>query len=202
MTTAEPRASHHHGNLKEALVAYTIAAADRGALAELSLRKAARDLGVSPGAAYRHFPDKDALMRLVAERGFDALAQGFEAAIPYAAPARDAADARRRFVALATAYADFARSRKELWRLMFGPLGLGPARRDHRPSTYDWLAKSLEELAGFGLIAPPGAEERFFAWTVIHGLSDLQGAPAIAAQPRARLIEAQCARVIAALRTA
>lgn len=194
-----PRDAHHHGNLKEALILYTLSAADCGALADLSLRDAARELGVSPGAAYRHFPDKEALLRAVAQRGFDALAEAFEAVLPFASGARDAGEARTRFLALATTYVGFAHRRKDLWRLMFGPLGGGARPTVNRPSTYDWLGKCLGELEGFGLIAPFRPEHQFFAWSSIHGLSDLQASPAIAGRPTQNMIKCQCSLIIAAL---
>ena len=193
------RDTHHHGNLKEALVEYAIGAADRGRMTDLSLRQAARDLGVSPGAAYRHFPDKDALLETVAQRGFDALAESFENVLPFDSQARDADEARRRFVALAQAYAEFALNRTELWRLMFGPLGLASGRISDRPSTYQWLTKALEELAEHGVIIPPQADHTFFAWSVVHGLSDLQHTPAIAGQSLESMVERQCRLILAAL---
>ncbi len=202
MTETKPRNAHHHGNLREALVTYTLSAADYGTLSDLSVRKAARDLGVSPGAAYRHFPDKEALLRSVAMRGFDALADAFETTVPFRNKAKCAEDARARFVRLATAYAEFALSRTELWRLMFGPLGLTPTPASGRPSTYDWLGKCLYELAEFNIIAAPSAEHQFFAWSAIHGLSDLQSSPAIVGDTAEASVERQCALIIAALNSA
>lgn len=199
MTQLKPTDAHHHGNLKEALVAYTLCAADAGILYDLSVRKAARDLGVSPGAAYRHFPDKDALMRTVAARGFDALADAFETAVPFESTAQTAKDARERFVHLALAYTEFARTRTQLWRLMFGPLGLAPDPTTQRPATYDWLRKCLGELAEFNIIAHPHPEHQFFAWSAIHGLSDLRNSPAIGGQTNETSVQRQCTLIIAAL---
>lgn len=193
---------HHHGNLKEALLNYTLKAADSGLLADLSVRKAARELGVSPGAAYRHFPDKNALLESVAERGFDALAAVFENAVPFESAATDAADARRRFASLAIAYVSFANAHTELWRLMFGPFGLTPSTTSDRPSTYDWLGKSLTELAHFDIVQGSDADAQFFAWSAIHGMSDLQGSPALRAQPITEAVERQCGMICRALAAA
>ncbi|WP_162845013.1 TetR/AcrR family transcriptional regulator [Pontivivens insulae] len=199
MIQTKPSNTHHHGNLKEALVDYTLSAADKGLLADLSVRRAARDLGVSPGAAYRHFPDKNALLGSVAERGFDALAAVFEEVVPFESSARSAADARQRFIALATAYVSFANARTELWRLMFGPFGIAPGTTSGRPSTYDWLGKSLAELAHYKLIKPPESGAQFFAWSSIHGMSDLQSSPALPTQSIAASIERQCEMILRAL---
>lgn len=199
MTHVKPADTHHHGNLKEALVAYAIRAADSGTLAELSLRKASRDLGVSPGAAYRHFPEKDALMRHVAHKGFDALADAFERALPFDSNAENGDAARDRFTALAAAYVEFGRTRTDLMRLMFGPHGRTPSAGGDRPSTYDWLAKSLAELACFELINTPDENAQFFAWSSIHGFSELQSSPAVSVQDDAMAVKRQCRFIIAAL---
>lgn len=199
MTQVKPRDAHHHGNLKEALVDYTLKAADGGLLADLSVRKAARDLGVSPGAAYRHFPDKNALLRSVAERGFDALAAAFEEVAPFDSGPSDAADALNRFTALAIVYVSFANARTELWRLMFGPFGMAHGTASDRPSTYDWLGKSLAELAHYEVIKPSEPGAQFFAWSAIHGMSDLQGSPALRAKPIAESVERQCQMIVRAL---
>lgn len=138
-------------------------------------------------------------MRTVAARGFDDLADAFEKAVPFKSTAPTTDDARRRFVRLAMVYTEFARTRTELWRLMFGPIGLAPTSTSDRPSTYDWLAKCLTELAEFDIIVKPQAEHQFFAWSAIHGLSDLRNSPAIAGQPSETSVERQCTLIIAAL---
>ncbi|MEM8794276.1 MAG: TetR/AcrR family transcriptional regulator [Pseudomonadota bacterium] len=199
MEHAKPRSSHHHGNLKEALVLYALEAAKTGALDDLSLRKASRDLGVSPGAAFRHFEDKDTLMRTVAKRGFDALASDFEAVLPFDSLAASASEARARFIALGQSYVSFARANYGLWRLMFGPYGLLPGQPLERHSTYSWLEKSLSELADFAIIAPADQESRFFVWSAIHGLSDLQASPAVPGEPGKGLVEMHCDFIISAL---
>ncbi len=199
MTDRTARTTHHHGNLKEALIDYALAAAHAGALEALSLRQASRDLGVSPGAAYRHFADRDALLSTVAARGFDALAARFEAALPFASEATSAVEARRRFVALGEAYVAFARENYGLWRLMFGPYGLTWVPPTGRPPTYAWLEKALDDMARWGVIRPVDASAQFFAWSAIHGLSDLQASPASAPSRTQEPVEHQCALIIAAL---
>ena len=202
MKAASAARSHHHGNLKEALINHALEAARTGTVESLSLRQASRELGVSPGAVYRHFVDKDALMRALAQHGFDLLAQRFELAMPFESPALGPAHAKSRFVALAGEYASFAQQHYGLWRLMFGPYGAGSPTPHHRASTYDWLRKSLNELAAHGLIAPAGPEAQVFAWTAIHGLSDLQASPAVNQVGRGIALTSQCDLIIAALRPA
>ncbi|MEL6467537.1 MAG: TetR/AcrR family transcriptional regulator [Pseudomonadota bacterium] len=199
MVETKTLSRHHHGNLKEALVEYALDAARAGVLNDLSLRQASRDLGVSPGAAYRHFKDRNSLMRHVAQRGFDELASRFEAAIPFASQAQTSGDARDRFLSLAHAYVAFSKDNPTLWRLMFGRFGLSSSSETARPSTYEWLSKSLVELAVFDVIRPPDGAAQFFAWSAIHGLSDLSSSPAVSFVDDKTVIEAHCEFILAAL---
>src|ERR1700730_31828 len=67
----EGRRGYHHGNLREALIRGALELiADKGP-AGFTVAEAARAAGVSPGAPYRHFRDRDELLADVAQRGFD-----------------------------------------------------------------------------------------------------------------------------------
>ena len=74
MPKVRTRATYHHGDLRQALIDATLAiiVEDRDA-ANVSLRAAARRVGVSQAAPYRHFANKDALLAAVAEEGFQQL---------------------------------------------------------------------------------------------------------------------------------
>ena len=63
-SSAPPPKPYHHGDLRRALVDAALHLAAEGA--EVSVREAARQAGVSPGAPFRHFPSRDALMTAVA----------------------------------------------------------------------------------------------------------------------------------------
>jgi AcrR family transcriptional regulator len=56
---------YHHGDLRRVLIDAALQLAAEGA--EVSVREAARRAAVSPGAPFRHFPNRDALMAAVAE---------------------------------------------------------------------------------------------------------------------------------------
>lgn len=64
---AARRRRYHHGNLREALIAATVRLIDEGGIASVSVREAAKRVGVSPGAPFRHFPNRTALLTAVAE---------------------------------------------------------------------------------------------------------------------------------------
>ena len=194
------RDTHHHGNLKAALIEWALAQARAGRLEQASLREAAREIGVSPGAVYRHFDDREALLRTLTARGFDELARHFEAAMPLDKRPEDAAQARSRFVALGTAYLAFAEENYGLWRLMFGPSAMVMAAPPHRPAAFLWLRQAIVDLAATGEISQSGPEAELFAWSAIHGLCELLASPALGLPRPQDAAAFTCARVIAALR--
>jgi AcrR family transcriptional regulator len=63
---APPKPSHH-GDLRRVLIEAALQLAEDGGPQAVSVREAARRAGVSAGAPFRHFADRDALMTAVAE---------------------------------------------------------------------------------------------------------------------------------------
>jgi len=58
---------YHHGDLRRVLLDAALQLVDEGGAEAVSVREAARRAGVSPGAPFRHFPSRAALMQAVAE---------------------------------------------------------------------------------------------------------------------------------------
>src|SRR5512139_231671 len=111
---ASRKATYHHGNLREALVAAAIRVLEEEGIAALSLRRVAKESGVSQAAPYAHFADKKSLLTEVANRGFalfrDRMAQEADRAA-----ARDGY-----LVGLGKGYVFFALENPALFHLMFG----------------------------------------------------------------------------------
>src|SRR3546814_16623278 len=74
------KARYHHGDLRSALVTEGLRILEVRAPEELGLREVARAAGVSATAVYRHFPDKEALLRALASVGFQYLGDAQAAA--------------------------------------------------------------------------------------------------------------------------
>jgi len=64
---------YHHGNLRRALLEAALELAQRHGPERVSVREAARLVGVSPGAPFRHFPNRRALMTALAEEAGERL---------------------------------------------------------------------------------------------------------------------------------
>lgn len=84
---SKPRATYHHGNLRQALIDATLSLIEEGGPEAVTVREAARRAGVSPGAPFRHFPTRTSLMTAVAEEATHRL----HAAV-FGAAAADAGD--------------------------------------------------------------------------------------------------------------
>lgn len=159
----------HHGNLRLALVEAGLAAVEARGAEAVSLRDLAREVGVSPTAAYRHFADKDALFAEIAERGFKKLAEVSAQVL--------IDDPRERLFGLALAYAGFATAHPKLYQLMFAePLDMAAVARlsDAGTESYRPLRDALTEILG------PQADEAQLVdalvrvWSVLHGYLTLR----------------------------
>src|SRR5262245_30223269 len=98
------RQSYHHGRLREALIEAAERMIEDEGPESVTVREAARRAGVSPGAPFRHFASRKALMTAVAERAM----QRFRDEIARAEADVDPADPLARFAALGRAYVRWA----------------------------------------------------------------------------------------------
>ncbi len=106
------RTSYHHGNLREALLQAAFGLVDSQGVDGLSMRALARETGVSSAAPFRHFADKQLLLKAVAEKASEELQQNLDEA------ARDRDDALTQFRAMTVAYVRFAAEHPNLFRLV------------------------------------------------------------------------------------
>lgn len=72
-TTSTPPTPYHHGNLVDALLKAAIELIEEKGVDALSVREVAKRVGVSPGAPFRHFSSKAALLTAVAEQAMSRL---------------------------------------------------------------------------------------------------------------------------------
>ena len=63
--------AYHHGNLREAIIAATLALVEEQGVKAVSVREIAKRLDVSPGAPFRHFANKKALLTAVATEAME-----------------------------------------------------------------------------------------------------------------------------------
>jgi AcrR family transcriptional regulator len=168
MTLPKPEKSYHHGNLRLALMAIAEEVVRSGGGSTFSLREAAHRAGVTPGAVYKHFASKGALLAALAAAGFERLGRRV-------AEAQSNAPHHRRLPAIGLAYVDFAADEPHLFSLMFGPAGPGAPRdsiASPRGGVFDALRDAVAERQG---IAPEAvsAADLALAWAAAHGAARL-----------------------------
>jgi AcrR family transcriptional regulator len=191
------RESYHHGDLRRALLDTALALISERGPEGFSLREAARAVGVSPAAAYRHFADKPALLAALAADGHGRLAAAMERAI-----ARLPADldpgprAVATFLAIGQAYVEFAVKQPSFFRVMFGPAmkaeGFEPCCAPSGRGAYEILGFVLDELARTGVVPAerrPGGE--VVAWSTVHGFATLVVDGALPMSARERTVAFQ-----------
>jgi AcrR family transcriptional regulator len=100
-----PSKPYHHGDLRRVLIDAALELAGESGAEAVSVREAARRAGVSPGAPFRHFPSRMALMTAVAEEAQRRFRDEIDAALSEA----PAADPLARFRAFGMAYLRWAK---------------------------------------------------------------------------------------------
>ncbi|HVX45127.1 MAG TPA: TetR-like C-terminal domain-containing protein [Mycobacteriales bacterium] len=169
--------SYHHGDLATALLDAATALARAGGPQAVVLREAARSVGVSATAAYRHFANRDDLEAAVKQRALDELAATMRAALKALTPTGDpVTDAEARLHATGMAYIDFALSEPGLFRVAFDNRGFAVHAKDDpaEDSAYGILGAALDGLVEVGRMPPerrPLADTA--AWATVHGLASL-----------------------------
>ena len=157
----------------DATDALLVASGDEDAV---SVRAVADEVGLTPAALYRHYPDKETLLFAVCARHFDRITA--EVAEPALASTDDPVLALRR---LGEDYVRFGVEHPEHYRILF------MRRQDHEPEQY--AAERVLETGLFGVVIPAVQrcldEGRFRAdagdaldiawvlWMVVHGITSI-----------------------------
>lgn len=165
------RRGYHHGRLKDALVeAARSLLAERGA-AGFTLAEAAKRVGVTAAAPYRHFPDRNALMAELARQGFESFGQRLASAWNGGRP-----DPVKALQTMGTAYLAFAREEPGLYAAMFE--NVGALATPESGAAADKALALLREAAG-AVLKASGASETgarklaFEIWSMSHGVAML-----------------------------
>jgi AcrR family transcriptional regulator len=169
----EKRRSYHHGNLREALIQGALELIAQKGPAGFTVAEAARAVGVSPAAPYRHFRDRDDLMADVASRGFTLFATALTRAWNAGAPTP-----RRAFEALGRAYLHFARTEPAYYSAMFEagtPLDATPDLRHASDQAFGVLREAAEAVCATLPAGkrPPALMVALHVWSLSHGIASL-----------------------------
>lgn len=166
-------ATYHHRDLRRALIAATLALVAEKGPTGFSMREAARRVGVTHAAPYRHFANRAALLAAVAVEGFQKMRRTMKRACKQATPRGSIA----RFEALGHAYVRFAVNYPSHFRVMYAEESdeaPGEALRLERDATFGLLVEEIEACQRQGLVRRGDPVQLALpAWAIVHGLSSL-----------------------------
>ena len=170
---------YHHGDLRNALARAAAELAASGGPDAVTIRGAARAVGVTPTAAYRHFSNQADLFFAAKEQAMAGMAA---AMAEYLAQVPTEGDpitiAVERLISTGRGYVQFALDEPGVFRTCFtGILGgdeVPSAIELGEKAPYALLGEMLDELVDVGYLDPqdrPGAEAG--PWAAVHGLAML-----------------------------
>lgn len=114
---------YHHGDLRNAVLLFALRAVETGGVETVNLREAARQIGVSPSAVYRHFADKHALIEAVIQDGLARMTRAMDSAARHARERTIGADVANAVLgALALSMVRFAGAHPAHFRMLISSL--------------------------------------------------------------------------------
>jgi AcrR family transcriptional regulator len=139
----------------------------------VTMRAVAERVGVTATALYRHFADKDALLKEVVGEGSRLLGSHLFRALEASTPLE-------RLRATALAYLDFALAQPQAYRALFDSTGdaadESPVERQ-RGAVSRFLRDRVREAMDAGAIAPGDPDGTALTlWSLLHGLASLHQA--------------------------
>ncbi|MBJ7539202.1 TetR/AcrR family transcriptional regulator [Marinomonas transparens] len=165
---------YHHGNLTKSLLDSASQIIREEGVENLSMRKLADKVGVSRTAPYHHFKDKNALLCVLAEKGFHDQQKMLTSLIKQNLSAQDGF---KQYVHL---YLSYALEHSEIYDLMYGRAiwkagypseSLKEASKQTFKCWIDWVSK----LQGQHILATNNTPLRIgqTTWASLHGLARL-----------------------------
>ncbi|MBB4905693.1 TetR/AcrR family transcriptional regulator [Actinophytocola algeriensis] len=182
--SASSKRGYHHGDLRNALVAAAAELAAKGGPASVTIRAAAREVGVTPTAAYRHFAGHEELLTAAKERALEELTTAMTKAVADR-PATEGDAVRHalaRFGAFGRGYLTFAQEEPGLFHTVFASASASsqspPPFERTETSPYQLLVSALDDLVAVGYLTPDRRPiTEFTAWAMVHGLATLLNGP-------------------------
>jgi AcrR family transcriptional regulator len=168
-----PLKKYHHGDLKNALIEAGGKILSREGVDGLSLRKVAKEAGVSHSAPYAHFIDKQSLIAAISTEGFKQLYAELDAAI-----LSHTGDPKKQLMEGAWAYVQFAMNNTDTFKLMFSGVlekeKAYPAFVEISHKTFDRVADLVRACQETGALRPAPAEIMAVSvWGQLHGVISL-----------------------------
>lgn len=162
---------YHHGNLSSDLLIQAIKLLEQEGISALSLRRVAKEAGVSQAAPYSHFKDKQALLTAVANEGYSRF--GKRMLLEAQSGKED-----DYLIGLGRGYIFFAMENPGLFHLMFGgelsKLIDATAINKEYGSSYQMLVDAIDKHPLGKFSAQSNRQlDVAFSWSLVHGIANL-----------------------------
>lgn len=170
--------SYHHGDLRNALARAAAELAATGGPDAVTIRGAAREVGVTPTAAYRHFANQSDLLEAARALAMDGMVEAMARFLQQIPDGGDPVErVLERLRSTGRGYIQFALDEPGIFRTCFTGRLRGPGEPGEPgdlgdPAPYALLGSVLDELVQIGYLAAedrPGAEAG--PWAAVHGLA-------------------------------
>ena len=170
-TKIAKKSGYHHGDLRAQLLEATRRLIEQKGPDHFSVAEACREAGVSTAAPYKHFRDKDDMVRAVVFEGMVRHRQYMlDAIAPFPVGSPD------RITALGEVYTRFARSEPGVFRITFAL----SERHDQDTelvecghSLFAVVIQTVAECLGRTEPIEEDVQRAFMLWSFVHGLSFL-----------------------------
>ncbi|OBG35260.1 TetR/AcrR family transcriptional regulator [Mycolicibacter heraklionensis] len=166
------KTGYHHGDLGAALIDAGLQLTRLGGPEALTVREATRRAGVSPNAAYRHFADREALLRAVAIAIGDRMAARMLP--PVSGRGSPQNRARNQLRAVGLGYIGFALDEPGWFTVAFFGSGVTSVDDDGVPPPFRALVDALDAMTDAGVLhANRRAGAEWPCWSAVHGFAEL-----------------------------
>lgn len=175
MKNQKKRASYHHGDLADAILNVSEKLISQKGISDFSLREAARFVKVDPSACYRHFKDKNEILKALAQKGFTKMIKLMEHDLSL----KNDSPISEKIQQLGISYFHFAQNNTSLFKVMFGPLGIdsrdSSLAGDYPAGTgpYDTLLKLTQQWSKENKTDKEAPVISLELWSAVHGITCL-----------------------------
>lgn len=176
-SSASVRPGYHHGDLRNALIRAAAELAKQGGPQSVTIRAAARAVGVTPTAAYRHFAGHEELLEATKEQAMERMTATMNAELARLPQSGDRVrQGLRNLAAVGLGYLKFATAEPGLFRTCFtgGLPDVGSPESVWDAGPFLKAIAVIDDLTDAGYLP---AERRPMAevtvWAAVHGLAML-----------------------------
>ena len=158
---------HDAEAMRDAIVKAAIDVAQSQGWHAVTVRRIADEIGYTAPIVYQYFENKKAMLRHIAEMGYEQLSTTLRGAVE-----AEGDDIAARFQASAKTYYDFAKRNVEVYQLMHEPL-LYQGSDEQLVSAnglFEFLCEEIIRLSGGTLDRQAATTRAFQAWATMHGL--------------------------------